>query len=153
VEVFGRELRALAVFGSSVYSGRYRDVDLLVVVDRLGSAREKLELEVRIGESLRDLPLGRYFDVSVLDVPSLEENAAPGGFLSGLVLGYRVICDEVGLDELVLRVAGELARLDTYEVREGGRRVDLSAVARAVLTSPRPTGAPRARCSTPPNHT
>ena len=90
-------------------------MDLLVVVDRLGSAREKLE--VRIGESLRDLPLGRYFDVSVLDVPSLEENAAPGGFLSGLVLGYRVICDEVGLDELVLRVAGELARLDTYEIR------------------------------------
>jgi hypothetical protein len=36
-------------------------VDLLVVVDRLGSAREKLE--ARIGESLRDLPLGRYFDV------------------------------------------------------------------------------------------
>jgi hypothetical protein len=40
-------------------------------------AREKLELEARIGEFLRDLPLGRYFDVSVLDVPSLEENAAP----------------------------------------------------------------------------
>jgi len=128
VEVFGRELRALAVFGSSVYSSRYGDADLLVVVDRLGSAREKLE--VRIGESLRDLPLGRYFDV-----PSLEENAAPGGFLSGLVLGCRVICDEVGL--------GELARLDTYEVRKGGRRVDLSAVARTVLTSPsyRSTGA------------
>jgi hypothetical protein len=78
VEVFGRELRALAVFGSSVYSSRYGDADLLVVVERLGSAREKLELEVRIGESLRDLPLGRYFDVSVLDVHSLEENAAPG---------------------------------------------------------------------------
>jgi hypothetical protein len=117
VEVFGRELRALAVFGSSVYPSRYGDADLLVVVDRLGSAREKLE--VRIGESLRDLPLGRYFDVSVLDVPSLEENAAPGGFLSGLVLGCRVICDEVGLGELVLR---------------------------AVLTSPRPTGAAGARC-------
>jgi hypothetical protein len=37
VEVFGRELRALAVFGSSVYSSRYGDADLLVVVDRLGA--------------------------------------------------------------------------------------------------------------------
>lgn len=140
VEAFGRELRALAIFGSSVYSRKYEDVDLLVVVDRLASAKEKLELEVRVGESLRYLPEGRYFEVSVLDVASLRENAAPGGFLSGLVLGYRVICDEVGLDELVLRVARELAKLGGYELRKGGRRVDLSAVARALLTSPKPTG-------------
>jgi len=147
VKGFGKELRALAIFGSSVYSREYGDVDLLVVVDVLASAREKLELEVKVRESLRDLPEGMYFEVSVLDVASLEENAAPGGFLSGLVLGYRVICDELGLDELVLRVARELAKLGRYELRKSSRRVDLSAVARALLASPKPVRQPTARLS------
>jgi len=131
VERLGRRALAVVLFGSCVYSPRRaRDVDLLVIVDELRDLHEKVALEVEVSRSLcREL--GRAADVIVLDLESFKENLAVGTFLSGLVLGYRVLHDTIGVDELLEKLFSELAEEDYIYVK--GRRWNLSAVARAKL--------------------
>jgi hypothetical protein len=107
---------------------RARDLDLLVIVDRLGGPREKARLEYELSRILHRE--GIPADVVVLDPGSLRENAAPGTFLSGLVMGYKILLDEgLGLDGLLKELTEELAR-SGYEYWKGGRRWRLSALAR-----------------------
>jgi len=132
----GRRLKALVVFGSSVYSPRRaRDVDLLVVVDALADPSEKLSIELEVSRSLRGA-LPRPADVTVLDVESLGENLEPGLVGSGLAAGYKVVYDELGVEGLVRGALEKLAEQD-YVVVKGGRRLNLSAVARAKLAMSR----------------
>jgi hypothetical protein len=124
------------VFGSSAYDpSRARDLDVLVVVDRLESAREKAELEVaRLLRGRTRKPA----DVLVLDEEALEENMEPGGIASGLLAGYLALYDELGLEELVARAAEKIAS-EGYILQKGGRRIDFGALARARrLTRPKP---------------
>ncbi len=58
-------LKTLIIFGSSTFSKNPNDLDLLVVIDELSSVSEKLELELSISKSLRDLRTGKPFDVVV----------------------------------------------------------------------------------------
>ena len=131
VERFGRRALAVVLFGSCVYSPRRaRDVDLLVIVDELRDFHEKVALEVEVSRSLHR-ELRRAVDVVVLDLESFRENLAVGTFLSGLVLGYRVLYDAIGVDKLLEELFSKLADEDYVYVK--GRRWNLSAVARAKL--------------------
>lgn len=135
LENHGKRLEALVVFGSSVYSPlRSRDLDILVVVDHLASAREKHALELEISRNLRGGLVRKPVDVVVLDVDALYENAKPGGLVTGLVAGYYAIYDEVGISELVWRIAREVLREGEYVVVKNGRRLNQHALARVKLT-------------------
>lgn len=134
LETREKVLKALVVFGSSVYSPlRSRDLDVLVVVDSLANAREKHMLELEISRSLRHGLIQKPVDVVVLDVEALYENAKPGGVVSGLVAGYTIVYDEVGIPELVKRVACDVLREGEYVIVKNGRRLNLHALARAKL--------------------
>lgn len=115
-----------------MYSGvRVRDIDILVVIDRLESVDEKVELEVEIKRALRSLAR-KPVDVLVFDVETLRENLEPGGVASGLVLGYKALLDELGLEGLVAEAARRVAGEDVVIVKRG-RRINLSAIARVKL--------------------
>jgi predicted nucleotidyltransferase len=127
---FGKVLKALVIFGSSAFSRNPNDIDLLVVVNKLSSVNEKIELELSISRSLRDLEPGKPFDVVVLDVEMLKENMVVGSFLTGLVLGYRVVYDEIGFDDLVKNLIRDLTNsTDDYVLIKRGRKVNLKAIA------------------------
>jgi len=130
--ILGGRLKGLLLYGSYARSPlRARDMDILVVIDRLGSVREGLELEARIAAELHRS--GIPADVVVLDVEGARENTAPGALLSGLVAGYRVLYDDgVCFDCLAAEAASRLAETD-YEYWKGGRRWRLSAIARVSL--------------------
>lgn len=135
---FGKVLKALVIFGSSTFSRNPNDIDLLVVVNKLSSVSEKIELELSISRSLRDLEPGKPFDVVVLDVEMLKENMVVGSFLTGLVLGYRVVYDEIGFDDLVKNLIRDLTKnADDYVLIKRGRKINLKAIAiaKSVATS------------------
>lgn len=126
---FNKVLKALVIFGSSTFSKSPNDLDLLVVIDELGSVSEKFELELSISKSLRDLRSSKPFDIIVLDVKSLEENVVPGSFLTGLILGYKVIYDDLGFKYLIKDIVKRLVSTDDFILIKHGRKVNLKAVA------------------------
>jgi len=125
----GLELKALVLFGSTVYNPlKSRDVDLLVVVDKLGDPGEALLLATELSVRLRRA-LGKLFDVILLDTESLRENAQPGTVLSGLALGFKVLYDVIGFSKLVEEMLKNLSASD-YKYFKEGRWIDLSTAAR-----------------------
>lgn len=134
----GKRLKSLAIFGSSIYNPmRARDVDLLIVIDEIADALEKSSLELDIIKALKRLHPRALFDVLVFDEVSFKENLRPGAVLSGLVIGYEIIYDELGLNNLVEDLVRDVARGE-YIVQKGERRINLSALARARLRTLRP---------------
>jgi hypothetical protein len=53
----------------------------------------------------------------------------PGSLLTGLVLGYRIIYDDIDLKDLIRDLIRDLASTDDYILIKRGRRVNLKAVA------------------------
>lgn len=83
------DVLAIIVFGSSIYFGRGKDIDIIVVVSERLSYRDKIELEYKIRSFF--LRRGIVLDVHVLDIFMFKENLRPGTFLCGLALGYEII--------------------------------------------------------------
>lgn len=129
----GKRLLSLVIFGSSVfYPVKARDIDLLIIVDKLSNAVEKFNLEVEISKALRKIESKAPFDVTVFDSGSFRENLEPGTLASGLVAGYRTVYDELGLEKLIEPLIVNIA-LGEYFVQKSGRRINLSVLARAKL--------------------
>jgi hypothetical protein len=101
----------------------------------LGSVSEKFELELSISKSLRDLRSSKPFDIIVLDVKSLEENVVPRSFLTGLILGCKVIYDNVEIKDLVSKIAKELISIEDYIIIKRGRKLNLSVIAKVRNTT------------------
>jgi len=133
LEARGKRLKSLVIFGSSIYSPlKARDVDLLVVADRIADADEKCALEFEIAKALRAVHPKMPIDVIVFDECSFRENLEPGTLLSGLIAGYEIIYDELGLNDLIVELAKSIASSE-YIVQKSGKRINLSALARARL--------------------
>jgi predicted nucleotidyltransferase len=131
----GRTLKALVLFGSYVYDPlRSRDVDLLVVVDRLNDAKERASLELEILRALKKRVKDKPLDVVVLDVESFVENLKLGALASGLIAGFEPIYDEIGVSSMIKELLRETSRGEERVVMvKRGRRLDLSSLAKAKL--------------------
>ena len=108
--VAGEKLKGVIVFGSTVYMGRGRDVDIIVVVEGEPDAGEGLRLGQAISRELARTLRGLVFDVHVMGVREFVENLVPGSFLSGLALGYEVLYDRAGLENRILEFLERLSR-------------------------------------------
>lgn len=124
----GKNLKALIVFGSSVYNPlKSRDIDLLVVIDKLNNVWEKTSLEVEVKRSLKNTH--KPIDATVLDVESFKENLEPGAFASGLVAGFKLIYDELGVGEMIKETIEKTSKEQIIIIKRG-RRLNLSLIAR-----------------------
>jgi len=104
----------IILFGSTVYLGEGRDVDLLVVLRDEVGVEEKMRLEYILAGSL-ERSIRRPLDIHVFGMKGLRENLIPGSFLSGLALGYKVLYDEGGVEEMILRFLEKLSET-TYRL-------------------------------------
>lgn len=109
-----------------------RDLDLLIVVDRILNAFEKHDLEIEVTKALRTIHSRIPADVIIFDEDSFKENLEPGAIASGLAAGYRILYDELGLEDLVARLFEKLAQSEIF-VQKNRRKINLSALARAKL--------------------
>lgn len=126
----GKHLKSLVIFGSSIYNpARARDLDILIIIDELKDFTEKCTLEVEIAKVFRKAFPKMLVDIIIFDEDSFRENLEPGGLPSGLVAGYKIIHDELGLEDLIGDLAKKIARSD-YIVQKGRRRINISALAR-----------------------
>jgi len=133
LEARGKHLKSLIMFGSCVYNPvKARDLDLLIIVDRILNALEKHDLEIEVAKALRTIHSRMPVDVIVFDEDSFKENSEPGGLASGLAAGYRVIHDELGLEDLVTGLYEKLAQSEIL-VQKNRRKINLSALAKAKL--------------------
>jgi len=130
VESYGKTLKALVLFGSYVYNPlKSRDIDILLIVDKLVNAKEKLAIEVEVARNVKAL-CRKPVDVIVFDIDMLKENAEPGGIVSGLVIGYKILYDDIGMQKIVEGVADKISREESYIIIKNNRRIDLSAIAK-----------------------
>ncbi len=97
-----RKILALILFGSSSYLGTGRDIDLLVVVSGDIDLKEKLSLEYKLKVNACRNHSICNLDVQVMSLSLFKDNLAPGSFLSGLALGYEIILDRIGVEDLIL---------------------------------------------------
>jgi len=125
----GKKVLATILFGSYVYSPRKaRDIDMIVIVDYLKNINDKVTLEVEISRKLRKL-FRKNIDIQVFDIESFEENLIAGTFLTGLVLGYKIIYDTIGVEEKIREFIKEIGKEDKY-VFIKKRKWNLAAIAK-----------------------
>ena len=103
-------MKAIVVFGSMIYLGKGNDLDLLIVIDKIDTLKEKFSLESKISRILRREFPDYNFDVHIFSVEEFKNNLSPGSFLSGLALGYEVIYDKVDLEDEILLFLKRLSR-------------------------------------------
>lgn len=109
-DVLKDRLKAIVVFGSMIYLGKGNDLDLLIVIDKIDTLKEKFSLESKISRILRREFPDYNFDVHIFSVEEFKNNLSPGSFLSGLALGYEVIYDKVDLEDEILLFLKRLSR-------------------------------------------
>ena len=90
-EILGENLKAIIVFGSTIYLGKGKDIDLIIIIDKEINIRGKLELEYKLKQILQKTIPNKIFDVHVFNLKEFKENLQPGTMLSGLALGYEII--------------------------------------------------------------
>lgn len=131
LEKYGKNVKAIILYGSIVYSpSSAHDIDVLIVVDKIRDVNEKTRLEYILKSHLRKksiLPI----DVTVFDTKILEENLVPGTFLSGLVLGYDILYDEINFEEIINELFIKIAQLDDYIYIKNRKKWNLSNIAKA----------------------
>ncbi|OYT38458.1 MAG: hypothetical protein B6U89_05925 [Desulfurococcales archaeon ex4484_58] len=112
IELLGDKVSAIIVFGSSVYFGSGKDIDLLIILDldRDFDIKEKLEIEYRIRSILQRRFRDREFDIHVFDYKSFIENLIPESFLAGLALGYEILLDKHGIEEKIIEFLEKLSK-------------------------------------------
>ena len=126
----GKKVLATILFGSYVYSPRKaKDIDMIVIVDNLKNINDKITLEVEISRKLRKL-FRKNIDIQVFDIESFEENLIVGTFLTGLVLGYKIIHDTIGVEKKIQEFIKEISKEDKY-VFIKKRKWNLAAIAKA----------------------
>lgn len=109
-DVLKDRLKAIVVFGSMIYLGKGNDLDLLIVIDKIDTLKEKFSLESKMSRILRREFPDYNFDVHIFSVEEFKNNLSPGSFLSGLALGYEVIYDKVDLEDEILLFLKRLSR-------------------------------------------
>jgi hypothetical protein len=124
VGAHSKKLRIIAVFGSSVYDPvKARDLDILIIIDKLLDIKEKTDLEIRILKNLKNLRTETPLDIIVLDEESFKENLEPGGIASGLVAGCRILYDEMGTEQFIYEAAKKIANKNMLSLRREERSI------------------------------
>lgn len=109
-EIIGGCLKAVIVFGSTIYLGKGKDVDIIIITDKEVSMKKKLKLEYEVKCALqREIPKFT-FDVHVFSLEEFKENLRPGTPLSGLALGYETIWGEQVVEQLILNFLKRLSK-------------------------------------------
>ncbi len=103
------DVLAVIVFGSYVYMGRGRDLDIIVVVKdyKKDPFRDSIELRMSLHKKLGYRP---YLDIHVLTLEDFRKNLEVGTFLTGLALGYKILYDNTGyIEELIIEFLKRIA--------------------------------------------
>ncbi|MEM4536757.1 MAG: hypothetical protein QXP92_05910 [Nitrososphaerota archaeon] len=120
--LLGTRLVSIILFGSSIYIGRGRDVDILILIDSISGLDEKMDLEEEVKMLLnRSFNYEVVFDAHILDLEQFNENLKIGSFLSGLSLGYQVIYDKNNVEEKIVEMLKTLSRSRYIMVNKYGR--------------------------------
>ena len=128
----GKELLTVILFGSYVYNKqKAKDIDIIVIVDHLKDIHDKVNAEVEITKKLIRL-FKRSLDVLVFDLDTFKENLVVGTVLTGLVLGYNVLYDKIGVEKLIHNFIEEISKEDEYVLIKK-RKYDFARLAKMKL--------------------
>ncbi len=130
--VLGDSVLGIILFGSYIYMGRGRDIDLVIVVREEVSARKRFDLELAVSRELRKIARDTVFDVHILSMEDFKRNLTPGTFLSGLALGYEILLDKADINNEILKFLQKLAS-EKYILHNRHGTWNLSHHARVLL--------------------
>ena len=106
-DVLGDNLVGIVVFGSSIYMGRGRDIDVLVVVREASSPKQVVSWELGILQGLREVLKRVALDIHIVTLDDLRSGA---GFVAGLALGYRIALDLGGVEQAIREALEKISR-------------------------------------------
>ncbi len=118
---FRNDILAVIVFGSSIYMGRGRDVDLVVIVRdyMIDSIKDSINLRMYINKYLG---YKVFADIHVLSINDFRNNLKIGSFLTGLALGYKILYDETGtLEDEIIAFLERISKTDYVLVNRYGK--------------------------------
>ncbi len=107
--LLGKHVLGIVLFGSTIYMGEGRDIDIVIIVEKELNEKEKLELEAELSRRLFRSMSDIVFDVHIMSLRDFEDNLVPGSFLSGLALGYEVLLDRVGIEDRIVKFLENLS--------------------------------------------
>jgi len=121
VKTMRSDITAIILFGSTVYMGRGRDLDIIVVVENYlkDPINDSIDLRTKLNKILKYNPI---VDVHVFTIEDFKSNLISGSFLSGLALGYEVIYDrsQGRIHELIMKMLEELSKSEHILVNRYG---------------------------------
>jgi len=84
---------SIILFGSTIYMGRGKDLDIIVIVEKYikDQVNDSIDLRLRVNKELR---YKIVVDIHVFTINDFKNNLKPGTFLSGIALGYEVLYDK-----------------------------------------------------------
>ncbi len=130
--ILGKDVVGIILFGSSIYLGKGDDIDILVIVSREVSEKEKFELELKTSRELRKVAKDSVFDIHIMSMSDFEKNLVPGSFLTGLALGYEVLLDRAGIEDKILNFLKKISE-EKYVLHNKYGAWNLSHYARIIL--------------------
>ncbi|MET1159356.1 MAG: hypothetical protein ABWW65_00175 [Thermoprotei archaeon] len=124
LNILDGKILAIIVFGSSIYWGKGRDLDVVVIIENSINYKEKLGIEYEIAKQLQKR-LEKNIDIHVFGYRDFLENLVPGSFLAGLALGYEIIYDRIGIEKYIFEYLERLSKEKYVLVNEYGEwRID-----------------------------
>ncbi len=105
---------SIILFGSTIYMGRGKDLDIIVIVEKYikDQVNDSIDLRLRVNKELR---YKIVVDIHVFTINDFKNNLKPGTFLSGIALGYEVLYDKSnGLINKLIENMLELLSRDKY---------------------------------------
>ncbi len=118
---FRNDVLAVIVFGSFVYMGRGRDIDLVVIVKdyNIDPIKDSIDLRMYINKCLG---YRVFTDIHVLTMDDFRNNLEIGSFLTGLALGYKILYDETGcLEKEIIAFLKKVSRSNYVLVNKYGK--------------------------------
>lgn len=67
-----------------------------------------------------------------MDEKSFYDNLEPGTVISGLVIGYKKIYDEMKIDKLINELAMKIAEMD-YRIYKRNKEINLSSISKVKM--------------------
>ena len=100
-ELYKDNLLSIILFGSYVYLGKGKDIDILIVVKKYRFNNLIQEHFKLFQELLKLFNYKLIPDVHIFSINDFLENLKIGTFLTGLVLGYKIIYDIYGIEKYI----------------------------------------------------
>ena len=112
-----KDTLAIIVFGSFVYRGKGKDIDIIIITKNSYDVKKQIEIRMKLN---REFNYKYIFDIHIFSLEEFIKNLKPGTFLTGLALGYKIIYDRINVEKYLKEFFKEILKENIIFVNKYG---------------------------------